>query len=349
MELVEGEPLSDADRASARRCPRPRSPTSSPRRRSALQAAHEAGVVHRDVKPANIVSTADGYVKLTDFGIARARNEAPLTATGEVLGTPHYLSPEQAKGEPRRPAERRLRPGRRRATRCSPGTGRSPARPWSTTALAHVTSPLPQLSDDVDGAAAHHGHGGPGQGPERSGPQSAAEFAEAAQAPVRARRREHLRRRSRPRPPRPFVVGVPTDLGPERTPADPGHTRRRHPPAPTAADGRTTARDSVRARAPRRPAVAGPGRRGRSSVVLLVVVRGDRPRRPRGHRRRTDRSAGPPARRPRAAHHPRTDDHATTTTADDGEPDHRARQHCHAAGSCPPGKGSGKGKGDKKK
>ena len=65
----------------------------------ALGAAHEAGVVHRDVKPANILVMPDGTVKLTDFGIARAVDGSGHTQTGEVLGTPHYLSPEQALGE----------------------------------------------------------------------------------------------------------------------------------------------------------------------------------------------------------------------------------------------------------
>ncbi|MGV1007658.1 MAG: protein kinase domain-containing protein [Dermatophilaceae bacterium] len=64
----------------------------------ALASAHEAGVVHRDVKPANILVTPEGQVKLTDFGIAHAADSAAHTRTGEVLGTPQYLSPEQALG-----------------------------------------------------------------------------------------------------------------------------------------------------------------------------------------------------------------------------------------------------------
>jgi serine/threonine-protein kinase len=66
----------------------------------ALAAAHRAGVIHRDVKPANIMVTPEGQVKLTDFGIARAMDAVGYTRTGEVLGTPQYLSPEQATGAP---------------------------------------------------------------------------------------------------------------------------------------------------------------------------------------------------------------------------------------------------------
>ncbi|MGY1822592.1 serine/threonine protein kinase [Geodermatophilus sp. SYSU D00079] len=63
-----------------------------------LSAAHKAGVVHRDIKPGNLIVRPDGVVKLTDFGIARARDATPLTRTGMVVGTAQYLSPEQAQG-----------------------------------------------------------------------------------------------------------------------------------------------------------------------------------------------------------------------------------------------------------
>ncbi len=96
MELVDGQPLSQLIA---------RGPFAPERTRAiigqaalALAAAHAAGVVHRDVKPANILITSEGRVKLTDFGIARATDSAGHTRTGEVLGTPHYLSPEQALG-----------------------------------------------------------------------------------------------------------------------------------------------------------------------------------------------------------------------------------------------------------
>lgn len=65
---------------------------------SALQAAHDAGVVHRDIKPGNILVTAQGDVKITDFGISRAADALPITRTGVLTGTAKYLSPEQAAG-----------------------------------------------------------------------------------------------------------------------------------------------------------------------------------------------------------------------------------------------------------
>jgi serine/threonine protein kinase len=66
---------------------------------SALAGAHRAGIVHRDVKPANILVAEDGTAKITDFGISRAIGDVKLTATGEIAGTPAYLAPEVARGE----------------------------------------------------------------------------------------------------------------------------------------------------------------------------------------------------------------------------------------------------------
>jgi len=69
----------------------------------ALHAAHLRGVVHRDVKPANLMVTPDGRIKVTDFGIARPKDHEPLTMTGQVMGTAHYLAPELARGQPASP------------------------------------------------------------------------------------------------------------------------------------------------------------------------------------------------------------------------------------------------------
>jgi serine/threonine protein kinase len=70
---------------------------------NALHAAHSAGLVHRDIKPGNLLITPEGKVKITDFGIARIADQVPLTATGQVMGTVQYLSPEQASGHPASP------------------------------------------------------------------------------------------------------------------------------------------------------------------------------------------------------------------------------------------------------
>lgn len=65
----------------------------------ALHAAHAEGLVHRDIKPGNLLITPDGMVKITDFGIARVADQVSLTATGQVMGTVQYLAPEQATGK----------------------------------------------------------------------------------------------------------------------------------------------------------------------------------------------------------------------------------------------------------
>ncbi len=103
MELIRGEPLS---RLIAREAPLPADRVWSivGQAASALAAAHAAGVVHRDIKPANLLLCPDGTVKVTDFGIARAAGSSSVTSTGVMLGTPHYLSPEQVAGETATPA-----------------------------------------------------------------------------------------------------------------------------------------------------------------------------------------------------------------------------------------------------
>jgi eukaryotic-like serine/threonine-protein kinase len=96
MELVRGEPLS----AVIARGPMEPAETLRIMEQAShsLYAAHERGFVHRDVKPGNILIRVDGTVKLTDFGIAKAANAVPVTRTGMVMGTAHYIAPEQASG-----------------------------------------------------------------------------------------------------------------------------------------------------------------------------------------------------------------------------------------------------------
>jgi serine/threonine-protein kinase len=99
MELVDGQPLSQVIRERGR-LPAEQVRSIIGQCALALGVAHEARVVHRDVKPANILVRDDGLVKLTDFGIARAVDASGHTRAGDLLGTPSYLSPEQALGRP---------------------------------------------------------------------------------------------------------------------------------------------------------------------------------------------------------------------------------------------------------
>ncbi len=97
MELVNGEPLNSVLKRSGRLSLR-HSLDMLEQTGRALQVAHTAGLVHRDVKPGNILITPTGQVKLTDFGIAKAVDAAPVTQTGMVMGTAQYIAPEQALG-----------------------------------------------------------------------------------------------------------------------------------------------------------------------------------------------------------------------------------------------------------
>ena len=147
MELVEGQPLSallvggrDLDPDAVRDL--------LAQVGDALGAAHAAGIVHRDVKPANLIVTPAGKIKVTDFGIARAAEGVGITRTGAVMGTPQYLSPEQAEGRPATAASDvyalgvvafEMLAGRR------PFEAESPV----ATALAHVREPIPDLPSEV--------------------------------------------------------------------------------------------------------------------------------------------------------------------------------------------------------
>lgn len=114
----------------------------------ALSAVHGAGIVHRDIKPGNIMVTPTGEVKLTDFGISKAPGQVNLTQAGMVMGTAQYLPPEQAMGQPATPA------GDLYALGVIAYEALAGKRPFSgdkpvDIAFAHVNKPVPDLPDSV--------------------------------------------------------------------------------------------------------------------------------------------------------------------------------------------------------
>ncbi len=110
----------------------------------ALEAAHERGVVHRDIKPQNVLLAEEGRVKVTDFGIARSRGTEGLTLTGTIMGTSDYIAPEQAKGEPAGEASDIYSLG---VVLYELLTGRVPYEAESPVAVAmrHVHDPIPSV------------------------------------------------------------------------------------------------------------------------------------------------------------------------------------------------------------
>jgi eukaryotic-like serine/threonine-protein kinase len=141
MELVEGETL--AERLAARgRLPWREAFAIGEQVAAALAAAHAHGLVHRDVKPANILLGRDGRAKVTDFGIAQAAQTTTLTRTGVVLGSANYVAPEQAKGGHVGPAADLYSLG---CVLFEAVTGETPYRGGNAVAIAtqHVSSPVP--------------------------------------------------------------------------------------------------------------------------------------------------------------------------------------------------------------
>ena len=143
MELVDGEPLSGVLRREGRLSAE-RTLDVVAQAATALQAAHDGGVVHRDVKPGNLLVRRDGVLKVTDFGIAAATDAVPLTQTGVVVGTAYYLSPEQAAGRSGSPASDVYALGVV-AYECLAGARPFPGTNPVAVALAHVRSEPPVL------------------------------------------------------------------------------------------------------------------------------------------------------------------------------------------------------------
>lgn len=147
MELVAGEPLADVLAREHVLAPDALLPILAQTAR-ALHAAHMNGIVHRDVKPSNILLTPDGRVKITDFGISVPAASAGLTASGTVFGTAQYLAPEQAVGRPATPASDIYALG---VVAFEALSGRRPftGRTLTEIATAHVNDPVPDLPDFV--------------------------------------------------------------------------------------------------------------------------------------------------------------------------------------------------------
>ncbi|MER7192518.1 serine/threonine-protein kinase [Streptomyces flaveolus] len=148
MELVEGRSLADAVKEDERVAPREAARIGLWVLR-ALRAAHTAGVLHRDVKPGNVLLADDGRVLLTDFGIAQIEGDSTITRTGEVVGSVDYLAPERVRGHDPGPASDLWALG---ATLYTAVEGRSPFR---------RTSPLSTMQAVVEEEASEPQHAGP--------------------------------------------------------------------------------------------------------------------------------------------------------------------------------------------
>lgn len=148
MELVVGEPLSDVLERTPVLSAAHLIPVLAQTARG-LACAHEAGVVHRDVKPGNILIARGGRVKITDFGVSRSAGQPTMTASGMVMGTAQYLSPEQAVGRPATPLSDLYSLGvvaYEALVGHRPFTGPTAV----DIAVAHVNDPVPPLPPSVD-------------------------------------------------------------------------------------------------------------------------------------------------------------------------------------------------------
>ena len=287
MELIAGESLSAVlartGRLSARRTLDVLDQTGR-----ALQHAHARSLVHRDIKPGNLLITPGGQVKITDFGIAKVAHQAPVTRMGMVMGTAQYISPEQAAGQEAVPASDIYSLGVV-AYECLAGTLPFPNENAVAMALAHVRDAPRPLPPDVPPAVAAlvmqmlvkdpatrfpngaalaqavgqlRGGGRPAAPPGPPGPaaRTRAVPVAPAQSPPRRARPARPTRAARPNPATRVQPAAPP---PMRRPATAGHgpaygpgtvtaTARRHP--------RTRSRDPVRR--PRPAAGAGGAGRG---------------------------------------------------------------------------------------
>ncbi len=186
-EYVDGESLADILRRVAGPLPLDFSISVITQVAAALDYAHQRGIIHRDIKPSNILIRRNGHALLTDFGIARAATMMSGTQTGVVLGTPEYMSPEQAQG---RPVDGRSDIYSLAIVAYHMLTGRPPFRGGTpqATLYAHVHQPLPDprsIQPALPVALSVILQAGAAKAPERRYATATA-FAQALAAPVLA-------------------------------------------------------------------------------------------------------------------------------------------------------------------
>ncbi|GAA3498872.1 serine/threonine-protein kinase [Streptomyces prasinosporus] len=249
MELVEGRSLADAVQERGRVEPREAARIGLWVLR-ALRAAHTAGVLHRDVKPGNVLLGRDGRVLLTDFGIAQIDGDTAITRTGEVVGSVDYLAPERIRGHDPGPSSDLWALG---ATLYTAVEGTSPFR---------RTSPLTTMQAVVEEEAGEPRHAGP-----LAPVISAFLRKDPATRPGAAEAERMLAEAAEGRRPDAAQAYVPTRAATARVPL-PQETRpdTALPPQVAPVTGRTAVHP------PHAPAVAAPRRRGRLIALVVAVA-----------------------------------------------------------------------------
>jgi serine/threonine protein kinase len=220
---------------------------------NALDAAHEAGLIHRDIKPQNILIGRGDHAYLADFGLIKAPDEARLTGTGQFIGTIDYVAPEQIQAEPATSASDCYALAGV-LYECLTGEVPFPKPSEAATLHAHVMSPPPVVSElrpdlppALDGVIARGMAKDPGSRPSlaaeliQSASRALSSSASTVAVPVQTNRRDRVDDRER----RVQTTKVPA--------VDPGRSQTSHPRAP-AADDRAAARTDV-TRAVRRPVI----------------------------------------------------------------------------------------------
>lgn len=245
MELVEGHSLADAVKERERVEPREAARIGLWVLR-ALRAAHAAGVVHRDVKPGNVLLGGDGRVLLTDFGIAQIEGDTAITRTGEVVGSVDYLAPERIRGQDPGPSSDLWALG---ATLYTAVEGRSPFR---------RTSPLTTMQAVIEEEAGEPRYAGP-----LAPVISALLRKDPAMRPDAAATEQMLAEAAEGRRPNSAQTYVPTQVVGAPVPA----------PVPTPSPyGPEAGVGATAVQSPSAAAAAGTRRRGRPRLIALVVV-----------------------------------------------------------------------------